>query len=589
MDWNVFQTSSTGSAVEHQSSDPDENAAVPVGVIAEPTEGDNANVHEYAQEGTSGSNKLQPTSPDSVLMARYKHRHCLGRDPLSSDIDKIPPMTSSCQPFQPPVSISPWAPQGHPEGQRYFTKLINDIRYHTDHYFEDEASLNVINELAAALHSDLRKHPNLPADIEVVLHVFKNEQNEMECSYYLASEAERSVFWLEEVDTTLITENFRPVRNASYLKYREHVDLYPHGRIVTAELLSDVNETLNTFAFDTITSITSTSPWDYSELQKILSVSRNIAVGAGAQSIWVLARIKTIILWERFVNMHGLREARLERHRSVFDQSPAEPSCLLRLISPMFFNLPLQYLRELEKIYVDRTVNYKSWSMFVTNLQSDWGNSITPATVLLTANVGLLAIQSVDTGNPDRSVAQIASYVSTFLSLGNIMLCTILAQRHRLNANMTADLAGTYVDGRANFPYGLELVAVSFSLPSVMFLWGLAAFYVAVAWVCLEGTSLWTRLLSGFIFAMITVCIGLIVVFDFWATKRLRVEPAPRKLDRVAYPRQLMRDAWASVLGASSVVRKTRCKVLPHISKRKKRATEDQVTRRYPNSQALPL
>ena len=63
------------------------------------------------------------------------------------------------------------------------------------------------------------------------------------------------------------------------------------------------------------------------------------------------------------------------------------------------------------------------------------------ATVLLTANVGLLAIQSVDTGKADRSLAQISSYISTFLSLGNIILCTILARQHRLDAHMTAQAA----------------------------------------------------------------------------------------------------------------------------------------------------
>lgn len=51
--------------------------------------------------------------------------------------------------------------------------------------------------------------------------------------------------------------------------------------------------------------------------------------------------------------------------------------------------------------------------------------------MLLTANVGLLAIQSIDTNRPARSVAQIASYISTFLSLGNIIVCTILSRQHR--------------------------------------------------------------------------------------------------------------------------------------------------------------
>lgn len=53
--------------------------------------------------------------------------------------------------------------------------------------------------------------------------------------------------------------------------------------------------------------------------------------------------------------------------------------------------------------------------------------------VILSANVGLLAIQSVDNsiGSSMRSAAQISSYMSTLLSMGNIITGTILARQHR--------------------------------------------------------------------------------------------------------------------------------------------------------------
>ena len=112
--------------------------------------------------------------------------------------------------------------------------------------------------------------------------------------------------------------------------------------------------------------------------------------------------------------------------------------------------------------------------------------------MLLTANVGLLAIQSVDTGKADRSLAQISSYISTFLSLGNIILCTILARQHRLDAHMTAEAAvrlarqcdiratlitrppsqSEYLARRLCIKWGMEILAVIFSLPSALFLWG---------------------------------------------------------------------------------------------------------------------
>ena len=71
--------------------------------------------------------------------------------------------------------------------------------------------------------------------------------------------------------------------------------------------------------------------------------------------------------------------------------------------------------------------------------QPVYNTFITPpqAVVILAANVGFLAIQSIDqvdeNDNPvrDRSVGQIVSYISTIFSIGNILACTILARPHR--------------------------------------------------------------------------------------------------------------------------------------------------------------
>ncbi|KAH9922528.1 uncharacterized protein B0H18DRAFT_1184680, partial [Fomitopsis serialis] len=434
-----------------------------------------------------------------------------------------------------PDSESLWKRQEHPEGHVYFTKIINNIRYHTDHWMDDSAASRDLDAFADMLRSELSISQGLPTDTEVVLYLCQNERDETECLYYLVSETTRSVFWLDEVDSALISGDARPISDLFYL--------------------------------NVTTSTTSTSSWDYDDLQKISTATRNIEVDSGAPSMWVLA-------WDRFVNMHGEREARLERHRSTYEQSTRKPSRLLRWVSPLFFNLPLQYLGELQKIWVDRTVNYQPWKAFITNLQKDWETSITPATVLLTANVGLLAIQSIDTNHSDRSMAQIASYISTFLSLGNIILCTILSREHRLDAHMTAESASNYLDGRANMRYGLEIVAISFSLPSVLFLWGMGAFYIAITWVCLAGTGLWTRLLSGFIFAIVSLCILLTVVFDLWSAQSLQ-DKVPQLFDCFSNPRQTMRSASRSVFGAFSAFGKTRRTVRCCAPRRRKRATTD--------------
>lgn len=567
------------SATERQQFDARDNAAVPFSGTAAPTNNASGNTHGYAQHQDSGLSRPQPTTPEFVSSARYEYRHYFEPSLCwSNSIVKIPPMTSS---FRHSDSESLWKYQEHPEGHVYFTKIIDNIRYHTDHWMVDSAASRDVDAFADMLRCELRISQGLPTDTEVVLHLCKDDRDETECFYYLVSETTRSVFWLDEVDSALISGNARPISDLPYLMnaiqslYWQHVNLFPHGHFVSKELLDEVNETLNTLAVDVTTSDTSTSSWDYDVLQKISGAVRNIEVDAGAPSMWVLARTMSVLTWDRFVNMHGEREARLQRHRSTYEQSTREPSRLLRWVSPLFFNLPLQYLGELQKIWVDRSVNYQPWRAFINNLQKDWETSITPATVLLTANVGLLAIQSIDTNHSDRSMAQIASYISTFLSLGNIILCTILSREHRLDAHMTAESASNYLDGRANMPYGLEIVAISFSLPSVLFLWGMGAFYIAITWVCLAGTGLWTRLLSGSIFAIVSLCILLTVVFDLWSAQSLQAR-VPQLFDCLNNHRQTMRRALRSVVGAISVFGKTRRTLRCCTPRRRKRATMDE-------------
>ncbi|EKM58112.1 uncharacterized protein PHACADRAFT_252154 [Phanerochaete carnosa HHB-10118-sp] len=70
-------------------------------------------------------------------------------------------------------------------------------------------------------------------------------------------------------------------------------------------------------------------------------------------------------------------------------------------------------------------------------------------TVLLSTNVGFLAISSIDAASkaPHRSVAQIASYASTILSLACYLICWTLSRQHPPGSNGTAEeaVSGAFV------------------------------------------------------------------------------------------------------------------------------------------------
>ena len=169
---------------------------------------------------------------------------------------------------------------------------------------------------------------------------------------------------------------------------------------------------------------------------------------------------------ERLLRFHGERYAQLDCDKSIFEEEPKHHhrSKIFTAFSWLLFLTPHLYFERLSHTWVDNKINYDHWSNFISELQEDWAASITPvsrlirrlgrvvdfmrghpkSTIILSANVGFLAIQSVDqTGvaNPDRSMGQIISYISTLLSLGNIVACTILSAQHRKSTHRYAENA----------------------------------------------------------------------------------------------------------------------------------------------------
>ena len=76
--------------------------------------------------------------------------------------------------------------------------------------------------------------------------------------------------------------------------------------------------------------------------------------------------------------------ARLSRSESAFKKEGKRgPSLFLRIVSPVFFFMPLLYMREFDDLYVDDTVHYRPWQVFIAkDLERDWENSITPVRAL---------------------------------------------------------------------------------------------------------------------------------------------------------------------------------------------------------------
>ena len=76
--------------------------------------------------------------------------------------------------------------------------------------------------------------------------------------------------------------------------------------------------------------------------------------------------------------------------------------------------------------------------------------------MLLSANVGFLAINSIDVDSPNKSAAQIASYISAILSLFIYIVCQILARYHCHHMHAHAGVAVGSSDYDSRKPADLD-------------------------------------------------------------------------------------------------------------------------------------
>ena len=129
----------------------------------------------------------------------------------------------------------------------------------------------------------------------------------------------------------------------------------------------------------------------------------------------------------------------------------------------MLFLAPEVHLRELEKLWTDEVIIETVWKSFMTKLLEEWGELIlwvchcaatkldfsgfilltSQSTVMLTANVGFLAIPGVIISNINNpltsarelniftSPAQIASCMSVEASAGSIVIGMLLVRHNR--------------------------------------------------------------------------------------------------------------------------------------------------------------
>ncbi|KAI3610766.1 hypothetical protein WG66_006930 [Moniliophthora roreri] len=466
--------------------------------------------------------------------------------PTQETTYELAPMTTHFENARLPPG---WKEFLHPEGARYF--MYEHRRLYTDADLYNPRILEHVNKFINQFEEYIRTRSiHLSSQINVVFELYIDD-DEILCQYYLADHATRTVFWLDKF--TLDADTLPTWAEVKGVTEMSHISMYIHMQLTTSSIdvsyrqdtrlrrnigstafsipiaspcvcpmwmnsgtssfivlqvsLLDADETslksslLIPMTFkDVVTSMTTTIPYEVTELQHMLKLTNNIRKNVeSSKGVTAYSRLMNIFARQRFCNFHGLPAARLDRDRSVHQKSSYRPprSLLIRILSPIMFSAPDTHCRALDKLWVDRFIHATSWNKFIANMNTEWQELILFGTVLLNANVAFLAIQSVDedTASPNRSPAQIASYLSVVASIGSVIIGLMLARKNKVKSKEAADDAAIFLNSFMTERLGLETLAILYSVPYALLMWGVILFLAGFSFMCLFRSSITIRFL----------------------------------------------------------------------------------------------
>ncbi|KAF9064960.1 hypothetical protein BDP27DRAFT_1269800 [Rhodocollybia butyracea] len=466
---------------------------------------------------SSVHDRFCPIAPSAH--SRYIRNAYVDKDFL---IPLIPALTRS---FQTEAIPEGWKKLIHPEGACYY--VFEDKRYWTDANIMDEWIKNCVTSCIHDFDAFIRSH-NVPlsSDTNIVFNLDSNDkikngdENKYTCGYYIVEHSTRSVFWLDTFKPDWFPAWFRipGVKSLGHIQheivsqYWYHCNLYPHSFSLTLEHVEKLHDILLYSISDTMISDASTVPYSLTHLKDMMLLVNNIrdnlyAIGG----VTAYSRLMHIFEKYRFLNFASTPFARLERYHSVYhppDDVETYP-WLMKVFSPVLFSAPYWYFRSLTNICVDGLVHEAAWSEFINRMNEEWQQLTLFNTVLVNANVGFLAIQSIDNASnlPGRSPAQIASFLSVIASAGSIVLGLIHVRKHRGNPRDTAAAVARYINSWTKDRLGLATLAVLYSVPYALLMWGVICFLLAFSFMCYSPSSALVRALMSSAWFVVTILV----------------------------------------------------------------------------------
>ncbi|KAF9241126.1 hypothetical protein BU15DRAFT_45259, partial [Melanogaster broomeanus] len=261
-----------------------------------------------------------------------------------------------------------------------------------------------------------------------------------------------------------------------------HYELYPHEQHVEKEILVKLKQILVHANAESVLSDTSLVPFDPGELQRMLDLVSNIQGSPSIQSPTSACALQDPaftshhVMHTQFLNFCGQVGARLDADKSVYSKEVAtkQPiSVFLGLLDFALFGAPAAHLRGAQRIWVDKTINGSRWKKYISGLNNEWGGFTIYSTVMLAVDISFLSVPGVDTANLySQSGPTLAIYASIITSTSALIVSVLLAAKIRGNEVDSVEGGARYMESMTRSVFGMEGLAVMFSLPYALLIWG---------------------------------------------------------------------------------------------------------------------
>ncbi|KAF9453392.1 hypothetical protein P691DRAFT_695106 [Macrolepiota fuliginosa MF-IS2] len=489
---------------------------------------------DYSSPGAALPESIYPFSP--TLGRRYE----LGRTVQ----DEAP--TRTLKPLSLSFRNEERLPQGwqrhvHPGGLPYFCLPVSDtcpMRILTEEWLFDSDTARVIEYFVQSIRNSISQHGVcIPEMSDLVLELYR-ERDPWMCGYYFVHHLTRSIYWLEEANLEFQCEAIKQVRGkiAGYqietcleVEYWAYWDCFPTVQVATPEIHQFAVDTLVSAMADVISSRTSTITRTYETLQNMLNV---VQISRDSNtSNWHIGRFMKEMVSDRLQNYHGVWGARLSRDQAVLEcTKPEKRSKFLKIFSPLLFFIPHAQLQRVEPLVIDRSVITIHWDKFFQELQEEWSQTMTVATIMLTANCAFLAIPMFQSppNVPDThsTPEQVSSYLSLATSLFSLILGVVMYREHRTNRPGTAAEILSHIFNNTTADSGLvcriEHLVLIWSLPHALLLWSVLTFLLAFVIMCFSGTLTSAKVLVALSTGLLNVLVFYYII-RFGGGRRIRL------------------------------------------------------------------